>query len=524
MQKCFLLIVFPFSYGASLHEHKTQNEKTPPDGECAIPKDDSCKMDFSYNRDICQGPLHWESISSCYKACGNNIRQSPINIVSKKAVFLPYLPQLRFKSTNDEIPTDVANHENRAPEFKPEDGKNLQVRLQKLIDGHYRFHNLHVHIGKDNNKGSEHSVDSTFTPMEAHMVFYHDPSKGIKPPSVQLGGAYAGKNQFVVIAVFLEVGSEGFGDAPDDEECQRLLGNDVPLNDNETNEVVESDHGQETPKNVKNENKQKDRDNVPSAEVDGDTDTSIPIKDCKGQKCDNVDDASIVNKENPDGNVDDASAVGDNDKDESIPVEECKGKKCDNVDDTNIVNEENADNNGDDAKIVNDKNPGDNVENDDDKADKVPRPRPRRSTFLLRNVGMFRRIFTKRDPFKGKCKTSKAKVLSRVLECAYRNNKLKKFTHHGEDVGLHVQLNPEMVLPSSKFRHYYTYQGSLTTPPCTESVLWVVSKCHVKVSERVLEALRSIEGYEDGTKLGKYGTRRPTKENGSPPPVYKSFI
>jgi carbonic anhydrase len=42
-------------------------------------------------------------------------------------------------------------------------------------------------------------------------------------------------------------------------------------------------------------------------------------------------------------------------------------------------------------------------------------------------------------------------------------------------------INPASLLPSS--RNYYTYMGSLTTPPCTEGVLWIVMKQPVQVSQ-----------------------------------------
>ena len=41
-----------------------------------------------------------------------------------------------------------------------------------------------------------------------------------------------------------------------------------------------------------------------------------------------------------------------------------------------------------------------------------------------------------------------------------------------------VDLNT--LLPTS--RNYYTYMGSLTTPPCSEGVLWLVMKQPVQVS------------------------------------------
>ena len=42
-------------------------------------------------------------------------------------------------------------------------------------------------------------------------------------------------------------------------------------------------------------------------------------------------------------------------------------------------------------------------------------------------------------------------------------------------------INPASLLPAN--RNYYTYMGSLTTPPCTEGVLWLVMKQPVQVSQ-----------------------------------------
>ena len=42
-------------------------------------------------------------------------------------------------------------------------------------------------------------------------------------------------------------------------------------------------------------------------------------------------------------------------------------------------------------------------------------------------------------------------------------------------------INPNSLLPAN--RNYYTYMGSLTTPPCTEGVLWLVMKQPVQVSQ-----------------------------------------
>lgn len=46
----------------------------------------------------------------------------------------------------------------------------------------------------------------------------------------------------------------------------------------------------------------------------------------------------------------------------------------------------------------------------------------------------------------------------------------------------------EGITPSDVLPHdwsYFTYQGSLTTPPCYETVTWINMRCPIKVSRRV---------------------------------------
>lgn len=48
-----------------------------------------------------------------------------------------------------------------------------------------------------------------------------------------------------------------------------------------------------------------------------------------------------------------------------------------------------------------------------------------------------------------------------------------------------VQIDPTALLPAS--RGYYTFMGSLTTPPCTEGVLWLVMKQPAQVSQEQID-------------------------------------
>ena len=62
-------------------------------------------------------------------------------------------------------------------------------------------------------------------------------------------------------------------------------------------------------------------------------------------------------------------------------------------------------------------------------------------------------------------------------------------------------FDPESLLPKS--RDYWTYPGSLTTPPCSESVTWVIFKDAITVSQQQLEKFRHLHSYPFGQTSGK---------------------
>ena len=51
-------------------------------------------------------------------------------------------------------------------------------------------------------------------------------------------------------------------------------------------------------------------------------------------------------------------------------------------------------------------------------------------------------------------------------------------------------IDPADLLPSS--RAYFTFMGSLSTPPCTEEVLWLVMKATPGVSPAQLDILQRL--------------------------------
>jgi carbonic anhydrase len=64
-----------------------------------------------------------------------------------------------------------------------------------------------------------------------------------------------------------------------------------------------------------------------------------------------------------------------------------------------------------------------------------------------------------------------------VVQQVWNNLPLEK----GDEVAARQQIDLNQLLPEA--RGYFTYMGSLTTPPCSEGVLWMVMKQPVQVSD-----------------------------------------
>lgn len=67
--------------------------------------------------------------------------------------------------------------------------------------------------------------------------------------------------------------------------------------------------------------------------------------------------------------------------------------------------------------------------------------------------------------------------------------------YSGQTAKIPDGFQPTDLLPENT-ELYWTYEGSLTTPPCYESVRFVIFKNPIQVSERQLDALRSLQSCE----------------------------
>ncbi|MGA7978729.1 MAG: carbonic anhydrase family protein [Chromatiaceae bacterium] len=69
-------------------------------------------------------------------------------------------------------------------------------------------------------------------------------------------------------------------------------------------------------------------------------------------------------------------------------------------------------------------------------------------------------------------------------------------TEVGAAKPLTIPVNPASLLPAN--RDYFRYNGSLTTPPCTEGVRWLVMKEPLSVSkEQVFELIQVLHGFKN---------------------------
>ncbi|GLH01507.1 Uncharacterized protein GBIM_07644 [Gryllus bimaculatus] len=94
-------------------------------------------------------------------------------------------------------------------------------------------------------------------------------------------------------------------------------------------------------------------------------------------------------------------------------------------------------------------------------------------------------------------------VLGILLQSGEANEELEKIVkrlsevqHRGEKIKISDPINPVKFLPEETA--YWTYLGSLTTPPCNESVIWILFKQAIEVSDEQLAAFRQLRCYAAG--------------------------
>ncbi|XP_017771112.1 PREDICTED: carbonic anhydrase [Nicrophorus vespilloides] len=72
-------------------------------------------------------------------------------------------------------------------------------------------------------------------------------------------------------------------------------------------------------------------------------------------------------------------------------------------------------------------------------------------------------------------------------------SKFNLIQHKSCNAKISTPMDPSNFLP--KDSGYWTYMGSLTTPPCSECVIWIVFQEPIEVSHEQLKAFRTLKTY-----------------------------
>jgi carbonic anhydrase len=75
----------------------------------------------------------------------------------------------------------------------------------------------------------------------------------------------------------------------------------------------------------------------------------------------------------------------------------------------------------------------------------------------------------------------------------------------GNKAGLASQVRAEELMPADK--DYYRFNGSLTTPPCSEGVVWIVMKNPVTVSEAQVKQFTEVMGHPNNRPIQSTNAR-----------------
>ncbi|MGL4752801.1 MAG: carbonic anhydrase [Aeromonadaceae bacterium] len=76
----------------------------------------------------------------------------------------------------------------------------------------------------------------------------------------------------------------------------------------------------------------------------------------------------------------------------------------------------------------------------------------------------------------------------------------------GDKVALNKSVNVADLLPKDK--HYYRFAGSLTTPPCSEGVRWLVLKKPMTASKQQIEQFAKLMGHPNNRPVQTLGARQ----------------
>ncbi|XP_054026025.1 carbonic anhydrase 7 isoform X2 [Dryobates pubescens] len=149
---------------------------------------------WGYGQD--DGPSEWHKT---YPIAQGN-RQSPIDIVSARAVYDPSLKPLVISYESCTSLSISNNGHSVMVEFEDTDDKT--AISGGPFENPFRLKQFHFHWGTKHSQGSEHTVDGKPFPCELHLVHWN------ARKYATFGEAAAAPDGLAVVGVFLEIGKE----------------------------------------------------------------------------------------------------------------------------------------------------------------------------------------------------------------------------------------------------------------------------------------------------------------------------
>jgi carbonic anhydrase len=90
----------------------------------------------------------------------------------------------------------------------------------------------------------------------------------------------------------------------------------------------------------------------------------------------------------------------------------------------------------------------------------------------------------------------------------------------GARVPIDPSFNLKALVGETRMRRYYRYDGSLTTPPCYESVVWSVVQEPIKLSLQQLQAFKILHNEKNKLLENVYRTIQPLGSR----KLFRSFV
>ncbi|NP_001072448.1 carbonic anhydrase 13 [Xenopus tropicalis] len=140
------------------------------------------------------GPEVWHDLFPL----ANGDRQSPINIITRDAIYDPSLQPLQVNYDHDSAKVVINTGHTFTMEF--DDGDDTSVLRGGPFIGSYRLRQFHFHWGSSDGHGSEHKVDGMDYAAELHIVHWNSEKFS------SFVEAACAPDGLAVLGVFLKIG------------------------------------------------------------------------------------------------------------------------------------------------------------------------------------------------------------------------------------------------------------------------------------------------------------------------------